>query len=837
MGSVTQSDLSLREIAQKGRVYDAEKNTWSQTSANDFGLLDKFFGDTLVYAQWDEDGVHNDLESGRTVNHKKGDWKVDEYGQLHLEKLGNREIYGKQVVNPTDILTTDGSIFNKFDFLDSDGREKSMGKIAVKTIVEIAPLLIPGFNTYYGGTKAALGLAAVMPTFYKSLEGMLLGDSKQYGNDPINKAEGWMAKFSAQSSSDKGSEGLFNVEQMTDMVTSIFSQIYEQRAMAAMSKYLVRPGKLLDGKAAAMQAQLVQKIQASKYATGIDTSKAYERALKSLPELQKAIQKQSQVSKGLSLGYMALTSTSQIYGEALEGGFDRRSAGFASLLAAGGQYGIMMNNRMGDWFLDKSTGYTMETNKALMAQSIKPWLKEIDDIFTNSKLSVAGKKKALASVTNKFYKGMHSFFTEPSIIGEAMLKNAAIEGVEEVTEQVVEDMSKGVLDVMSYLGLTSKKGSFDTVERYRSGEAFQEYLANFVGGVLGGGLFEAEASFISPMIKGRGKLPARVNQSIYDLVANGHKEELIKIIKREAPKLTNNYLSYTQNGDALAKSDENADIDYKTADGASQTDLVSNAAINMIEHLEGILGSEGLMLTDDQIMNKAIKSELIIDAFEKVKQEGKHVGIEGMLLEDFKRTASQIVKSVEEIKAFESAPDKEKNKGSIDLAREKLTQKRAEIKEILNGERNMTYFNRMAAYLNPQIREIFGSLDRYNYIKSKYKLDYNTLEDTGTDGLTKEKADLDWDGFLESTDILGKLEHITNGYLDMEAFLNPSIDQTVSSGYYDIRKESHKTYLNLKEAIKTFNTAGTDAERQRAMQNFININKYIESNGWGKVLP
>ena len=115
--------------------------------------------------------------------------------------------------------------------------------------------------------------------------------------------------------------------------------------------------------------------------------------------------------------------------------------------------------------------------------------------FTNSKLSVAGKKKALASVTNKFYKGMHSFFTEPSIIGEAMLKNAAIEGVEEVTEQVVEDMSKGVLDVMSYLGLTSKKGSFDTVERYRSGEAFQEYLANFVGGVLGGGLFEAEASF------------------------------------------------------------------------------------------------------------------------------------------------------------------------------------------------------------------------------------------------------------------------------------------------------------------------------------------------------
>ena len=74
------------------------------------------------------------------VKHYAGDWKVDDYGQLYVEKLGKREIYGKQVVNPSDILTTDGSIFNKFDFMDSDGREKSIGKIA-KTIIEIAPYL------------------------------------------------------------------------------------------------------------------------------------------------------------------------------------------------------------------------------------------------------------------------------------------------------------------------------------------------------------------------------------------------------------------------------------------------------------------------------------------------------------------------------------------------------------------------------------------------------------------------------------------------------------------------------------------------------------------------
>jgi len=79
----------------------------------------------------------------------------------------------------------------------------------MKTIVEIVPLLIPfGVNTVYGGTRAAIGLASVLPTFYKSLEGLLLGDSKSALTDPVSKAEGFMAKFSQQSTSDEGAESM-----------------------------------------------------------------------------------------------------------------------------------------------------------------------------------------------------------------------------------------------------------------------------------------------------------------------------------------------------------------------------------------------------------------------------------------------------------------------------------------------------------------------------------------------------------------------------------------------------------------------------------------------------
>lgn len=71
--TVIESPLSQREQAQRSKVLDPETNTWSDKSLNDLGLLDKIFGDTHVYAQWDEDGVHDDPISGYVINHKKGE--------------------------------------------------------------------------------------------------------------------------------------------------------------------------------------------------------------------------------------------------------------------------------------------------------------------------------------------------------------------------------------------------------------------------------------------------------------------------------------------------------------------------------------------------------------------------------------------------------------------------------------------------------------------------------------------------------------------------------------------------------------------------------------------
>ena len=328
--------------------------------------------------------------------------------------------------------------------------------------------------------------------------------------------------------------------------------------------------------------------------------------------------------------------------------------------------------------------------------------------------------------------------------------------------------------------------------------------------------------------------------NMYDMIANGHKDDVIKAIKDLSPKLTNQYLSYVQDVDADVTNKSEAD--FLPKDGASQSDLVANVAIKMVEHLEGVLGSEGLILTDDQIINKAILAEIKIDALNKLKKEGKHVGVEGLLLEDYKREAYKAAELKAVIMDYDKASEEVQSKSDINITKDQLKESLSNVKAILNGERNMKYFNMLTVALNPDIQRTFGALDRYNYIKSKYKVDYNTLQDSADgksvlDGLTKQEADIEWDEFVKSTDMLGKLEIISKGYVELEGALNETIFKTVDSGYYDIRKMTQNDYMDLNRTIKSFNVASSREERDVALSNFIAVNKYLEATGKVKVLP
>lgn len=836
VNSINENPLSLRELAQKSKVYDPETNTWTDKSLNDLSLLDKVFGDTLVYAQYDEDGAHKDMQSNQIVNHKKGDWKLNEDGDLFIEKLGKREMYGKQVVNPMDTMTADGSFWNKFDFFDSDEREKSIVGTTFKLASQIAPFVIPGFNAYYGGVAAAMGLASVLPTFYKSLEGILFGDTKTGVTDIATAAENYIAKFSQQSLSDEAQSSMFNYEQLGQMVTSVFSQIYEQRAAASLSKYIKNPQnamiekKILELTKGATDEYINQGVKLLGKVDEVGLKAVHANLMTKIPGLKELYKKQSEMAKALNLGYMALITTGDIYGQALQGGYDRRTAGFAALTAAAGQYGIMMNNRMGDWFLDKTTGYTVESNKALMRKSVTEFFDPIKEAFKDVAKNPKEGKIALGNLFVKMKNSIAGVFLNPTELGENLFKHSIIEGVEEVTEQVVLDATKGIIDTMSYLGLTKKQGTFGGWDTVFSQEGFEKYLANLVGGMIGGPMFEFNTAVIEPhinsWISGDKIVKPDVKKTIYQLVGNGEEGAMIEEINRQRKFFGNNFINkVTIEGDIIPTTDENS---------KSEADVIADNAIGIIKNISSILHMEGLVHTNEEIVKKAFIDQILIDNLLKAKGDSK-VGIEGLVLNDYTEAVDKIVKINSKIKEL-SATDADKltNKESISQLKDEAKIYKKITDDILDGKSAQKYFDQAMFYLNKTLSGDFVTIDRETYSQAKYGKSFNDLPIESV-GLTQERLNKEWTDYTESKDLRKDLAVSTEAYLNLEGVMNAPISKYIETGYAEERHKTLESLLDISGNLTVFNT--TEAGAGASLELFIKTAKEIESRSGRRIVP
>lgn len=823
-----ENSLSIRELAQRSKVYDPETNTWSEKSANDMGLFSKFLGDTLVYAQWDEEGVHVDPETGRTVKHKKGDWKFNEDGDVFIEKLGKREMYGKQIVNPTDMLTTDGSFANQFDFMDSDGRDKSIAGTIFKTAASVAPFLIPQVAVPYGAIRAGISLASVLPTFYKSLEGLIMGDTITPLNKTATIFENYMAKFNTDSYSDEAQGSFFNAEQMSGMVGMVFSQIYEQRAAASLSKYLMNTNKM-EAEIAKKYGSTIQKIQQEaiqELGKGkldpSDFAKIQKAVNAKVPELQSLYKKQSELSKSLSLSYMALTSTSDVYGDALEAGYNRRTAGFASIASASALYALMMNNAMGDWFLDKTTGYSLTSNRVAMQKALAPYLEEAQKTFKAVDVSTSVKRSKIAELMGKVKNKFEDILLTPSELGENLWKHSLVEAIEETSEEVVQDMVKGVVDTVSYLGLTKKEGSFGGWSNAFSAQGLERYLASFIGGAMGGALFEFNHSHLSKMFDPKNAVvDQKTREDLYKHIADGKGSEMIAYLEKNRNKFGNGYLSPVTETDGTPIAAER---------GRSQADVVTDSVIGMINKLESIFDTHGLKNTDDDIVRRAILDDLVMDKLDSLKQDGKAIGIEGMILDDYTKARDKVVEM--QLKLEEA----EANGTETKFIKKELKQNLDIVRDIEDGKNAGFYFDKMMVLLNPKMFEGFLSIDRNSYTQNTYKVEYNDLPKEGL-GLTQERIDKEWGEMISNKSLVGHLNTVTTAYLEMEKTLNPALGEYINSGYSLERSQVYKDVIDLKDTINQFYTGQDGEKKQQTLNKFVQIGEHLKTLGVANKTP
>jgi hypothetical protein len=81
--------------------------------------------------------------------------------------------------------------------------------------------MIPGVREVWGGLTAAVSLAAVLPTFAKMAEGIVVGDKETGFTKSMSTVENYFKKFD-KSTSDSGKQSMINFESLMSTIGDVY---------------------------------------------------------------------------------------------------------------------------------------------------------------------------------------------------------------------------------------------------------------------------------------------------------------------------------------------------------------------------------------------------------------------------------------------------------------------------------------------------------------------------------------------------------------------------------------------------------------------------------------
>lgn len=702
--TTTKGTLSMREAAQNSRVYDYNTGKfldWTPNDDNKRGLLDFLGIPSLVEARWEEDGWHTDPFTNRRVKHHKGEWKLDKDGNPYYETLGNRDSSGKNFLHYMDTLTVDGSTWNKLDPFDSDGVNKNIGGIIVKTAASIAPLLVPGIREVYGISTAAFLLSQALATFGKA--GVEAIDTSYKDNKTwraFNNYIGYTNRFDS-SFSDEGSESLFNLEQASALITDVASQLYQQRTIAKIPQLL----GLNKGNAKAIQAYIDSKGSYYLKKYGKDLNKALQDGDMSALSLLRTgqigadlvrLEKIQKKAADLSKLYMVATQTEGVYDTFKEYGFDGTSTAIGLLGTAYGFHRLFKTS-LGDVAL---SGLGLDGIKSLVKPITKKMANEAKESFGKLVTDAAEKttteaptKLSKYAIINrvKSYGDKFSNYMKEALENKEIASNMLKESLEEVSEEALQDAVQGSIstinDFLFYNGLKETNDSY----QWSSTKPLERYIMSALGGAVGGGIFPLMTkweNFTNGTKEVQQLDKSDVTNWITILRSNPLEAVLEEVDKQE---FASKNLSAR-----IAKRGENESY-FEPAKNYedSQDYLIKQQVKNTIRAIDSILHAEIPNLSNDDIIEAAVGREMRFQALMR------NTDIVSNIAHDFNTLATNLIQAKSKIN---SVPDG-KTPETKDV--EAYNEAKRQMDDFLQGKRSADYTDKLAFLLNPSVNAPF----------------------------------------------------------------------------------------------------------------------------------
>lgn len=625
---------SVDELAQSHKVLknpttagdNLENAVWEDTPN---GHLGKYFWDTLVLAQWDNDGTHVDPITGATVEHKKGDPKVNNDGQFYYEQLDGRDIYGKQVLNKGNILTVDGSWANKFDFFDSDDVDQKNG---VGSLMRNAALVGSMFLPFgIGWAITGVTLATKFVGLAGTLGKMIAGSD----HPTLSAMEGFSKSWSRENSTQYASEHPWCLESMLNMVGDFVEFGRTYRLMFEKTPMLFNGFKDVLSKEGSEKvlAELTAKQAQINKAKFFDLTKAAEKDKQLYEDLNALnshaiiaaqasqtlndIAKTSQtIGKVISNGYMALDMAGNTYGAAKSAGATDMEATLLTLGHSAALYGFM-NLRLSQWILPELRAESYEykgITRALSNIRKDSAASTYESLVGGDALTQkAAKQKWIYRVFNEGRNLASDVLTGNRATGAktvgATIASGLGMGIEGTGFQVLSDLTNGCYNVANWLRGDDRRmdsiGYDAATKDWDISRTLSQYTQSFLSGTFGGAITNIFTTY-GTIKKYDNMTESEARQKLIWMVRNGQHKKFLDSV--EQMTLGNKDLS------AIKFTGEAGHEVYASGTEKDNQDRAQKDAIRrQVQYFEDFLEAEGANISDNSILRSQLGEGVLKD--------------------------------------------------------------------------------------------------------------------------------------------------------------------------------------------------------------------------------
>lgn len=787
----------------------------AQWGKNPHDGLYNYFDDTLVMAQWDEDGIHIDPITGQETQHYKGEYKIGKDGTYYYEKLDGRDIYGKKVLNKMNILTEEGSALNSIDFLDSDDIDKSLGGTIMKNLALVGGMFIPYVGPYVTALSLIPQLAGIAGTMGKMAFG---------SNSPIlSELEGFKKSWELQGNvSETAQDSVWNLENFINLVGDTMSQLKQQRFFFEKIPYLFTGkyagsksaiNKLRDAEIDKVTKQLDSKL--ANIQNSITNNTPTTRQLLDMQDLALAkstianyaaaapidsfIKGYNKIGSILSKGYMTAITVADTYGEAKHAGASDLEATLLTL-GYGAAEAALLNTGIGEWILPE-----LHADKAFKKQALR---KLVSDIHTEKPATSQSKKllqalkgdksdkrKYVSNVINSardFFKG--EFFTYGSRAGNLASQTLAGglgEGIEEVSEEVLADVSKGLFNLTQWMtGDNTRLNSFgfqwgEDGRTWSARDIVDRYGMSFLGGIVGGGLTNLGTSY--NYTKNASNMSSKeAYQYVVSEIRNGNKDDLLRYLDKIDLGLDKTFSVYRNpNGEVEVDPDKSQDV------------IVRNLIKQEFDFIDNVLQANKTNLTDSQLLDNQMLEEWRYSNLQNSQVANDY-------LYEFNKLNGDLINISREIKDIQEqinskTQDSDNSQKPNDELETKLKNKQKQLKDIqqslqdlAEGKRSLEFMSRALFEMTPYLNHSFGVMSKAQFAKQLYNKNYFDLTED-----QQKNVDTKYREYKDNPTTRDNIRYGAQLYLDMaQKFGNGNLHNIIST-------ENSPEYLKIANAIHT----------------------------------